>query len=401
MKKIFFLLILMNSDLSFSQTMDWVSLPQEVNSTILTMCEYDGKLIAGGWFTEAGGTPVNGIAAWDGSSWSPLGNGVSFNGNTAGVIEMIVYQNELYISGAFDTAGVVPANSIAKWDGSSWFSVGLGTNDFTTIHAMEVYNNELYVGGTFDSINGIPASHIAKYDGVNWTNVSTGIHGNNVNDLHVYQNELYAVGVFDSAGYVPCNYITKWDGTEWDSLLSGVPYGNSAMIEWNNELLVGSDVDVIMGQPFFYIHSWDTSQWYSFSNQEFIAHVIGFEIFNSKLYLHGRGSLAGAIGHSFVAEWNGTNWDNVGTGLNKNVNDLIVFNGELYACGMFDEINYGSYHNYIAKLSEVVGINEINSSKKEILSITDLMGRKTEDKPNTLLIYIYSDGRAEKVFRIE
>ena len=30
----------------FSQTMDWVSLPQEVNDFVFTMCEYDGKLIA-------------------------------------------------------------------------------------------------------------------------------------------------------------------------------------------------------------------------------------------------------------------------------------------------------------------------------------------------------------------
>lgn len=41
------------------------------------------------------------------------------------------------------------------------------------------------------------------------------------------------------------------------------------------------------------------------------------------------------------------------------------------------------------------------STSKELLKITDLMGRETEDKPNTLLIYIYSDGTAEKVFRTE
>jgi len=250
---------------------------------------------------------------------------------------------------------------------------------------MEVYNNELYVAGTFDSINGIPAMHIAKYNGFNWSNVSTGIHGNNVNDLQIYQDELYAVGVFDSAGYVHSNYITRWDGIEWDSLLYGVPYGNSAMIEWENELLVGSDVDVILGQPYFYIHSWNTSQWYSFSSQEYIADVIGFKIYNNQLYLHGRGSVTGPIGYSYVAVWGGTNWNNVGTGLNKNVDDLIVYNGELYACGWFDEIHHGSYHNYIAKLDDVTAINEINSSNKEVIEIIDLMGRKTEYKPNTLL----------------
>jgi hypothetical protein len=386
---------------TFSQTMDWVSLPQEVNDFVFTMCEYDGKLIAGGWFTQAGSTPVNRIAAWDGSSWTSLGNGVTMTGITAHVQEMIVYQNELYISGGFDTAGVVPAHFIAKWDGSAWSSVGSGPNASNLIYAMEVYNNELYVAGTFDSINGIPATHIAKFDGINWSNVSTGIHGSNVNDLHVYKDELYAVGVFDSAGYVHSNYITKWNGIQWDSLDYGVPYGNSAMIEWNNELLVGSDVDVIMGQPYFYIHSWDSIQWNNFSNQEYVADVIGFETYNNQLYLHGRGSVTGPVGYSYVANWDGNNWNNVGTGLNKNVEDLIVYNGELYACGWFDQTNYGSYHNYIAKLGDVTGIEETTLEKKTIIKIIDLMGRETIEKPNTILIYVYSDGSTEKVYKVE
>jgi hypothetical protein len=37
---------------------------------------YDGDLIAAGAFTEAGGVPVNRIARWDGTDWSPLGSGI-------------------------------------------------------------------------------------------------------------------------------------------------------------------------------------------------------------------------------------------------------------------------------------------------------------------------------------
>ena len=44
--------------------------------------------------------------------------------------------------------------------------------------------------------------------------------------------------------------------------------------------------------------------------------------------------------------------------------------------------------------------SEINSNK-ELLRITDLMGRECMDKPNTTLIYIYSDGTIEKVYRME
>lgn len=47
------------------------------------------------------------------------------------------------------------------------------------------------------------------------------------------------------------------------------------------------------------------------------------------------------------------------------------------------------------------GIGELQESKKNIIQIVDLMGRETEYKPNTPLIYVYSDGTVEKVFRVE
>lgn len=48
-----------------------------------------------------------------------------------------------------------------------------------------------------------------------------------------------------------------------------------------------------------------------------------------------------------------------------------------------------------------VGIEEIDKPTKKVIRIIDIMGRKSEDIPNTLLIYIYSDGSTEKIFRVE
>jgi Leucine-rich repeat (LRR) protein len=48
-----------------------------------------------------------------------------------------------------------------------------------------------------------------------------------------------------------------------------------------------------------------------------------------------------------------------------------------------------------------VGIDELNNSSKQLLKIVDLMGRETTYKPNMMLIYIYSDGTVEKVFKLE
>ena len=57
---------------------------------------------------------------------------------------------------------------------------------------------------------------------------------------------------------------------------------------------------------------------------------------------------------------------------------------------------------YITEISgEPIGLYEHSPYSKELVMILDYLGRETEDKPNTLLIYIYSDGTKEKVFRVE
>ena len=48
-----------------------------------------------------------------------------------------------------------------------------------------------------------------------------------------------------------------------------------------------------------------------------------------------------------------------------------------------------------------LGINDLSNNKKSLLKIVDLMGRDTEFKTNTPLIFIYDDGTRERVMEIE
>jgi len=61
---------------------------------------------------------------------------------------------------------------------------------------------------------------------------------------------------------------------------------------------------------------------------------------------------------------------------------------------MFDNISIGI--TYPIGLEE----NKLNPNRT-LLKIVDLMGRETEYQPNSTLIYIYSDGSREKVFKVE
>lgn len=51
--------------------------------------------------------------------------------------------------------------------------------------------------------------------------------------------------------------------------------------------------------------------------------------------------------------------------------------------------------------SNFVGLEEIKLEKRELVKVVGLLGQETEPKPNTPLIYIYSDGTTEKVFLVE
>lgn len=63
----------------------------------------------------------------------------------------------------------------------------------------------------------------------------------------------------------------------------------------------------------------------------------------------------------------------------------------------------GDYDGYIFKwsLEQSLGIEEKEIGSKTLLKIVDLMGRETKLVFNTPLIYYYSDGSIEKVFKLE
>ena len=158
-------------------------------------------LYAVGNFTEAGGSAGNGIAKWDGSSWTALGSGLG-----AGAIAVAVSGSNVYAGGGFTTVGGSAANYIARWDGSNWSALGTGVNGI--VYNLAVSGNDLYAGGTFTTAGGIPANYIAKWDGSNWTALGSGM-GNSVEVLVVSGNVLYVGGDFTTAGGKVSAYVAK------------------------------------------------------------------------------------------------------------------------------------------------------------------------------------------------
>lgn len=102
------------------------------------------------------------IARWDGTSWYTLGSGV---GCTTDQVpsSLVVDGTNLYAGGYFLSAGSDPANYIAKWDGSDWSALGSGT-DAGIISMVRIGSGSIVAGGTFLNAGGVAVNYIARWD---------------------------------------------------------------------------------------------------------------------------------------------------------------------------------------------------------------------------------------------
>jgi hypothetical protein len=208
------------------------------NGWINTLVVFDDgtgpALYAGGGFTVIGGVSANRVARWDGMSWSPLGSGMN-----CAVIELAVFDDgtgpALYAAGCFSTAGGVAATNIARWDGVSWSPLGSGLTGLgNQVHSLAVFDDgtgeALYAGGSFTIAGGLPANNIAKWNGTSWSALGSGVSAGNsspqVGALHVFDDgsgpKLYAGGSFTLAGGAGAGRIAAWDGASWSPLGSGL-----------------------------------------------------------------------------------------------------------------------------------------------------------------------------------
>jgi hypothetical protein len=133
---------------------------------VYALSVYRGDLYAGGSFTGGCcGTPTGPgdfIARYDGAQWVPVGGGLN-----ATVRAMIVHDADgsgpqpemLYVGGGFNMAGGRPVSGIAAWDGSQWHALGDGTSG--TVRAMTIWRGQLAVGGQFVSAGGITSPGLA------------------------------------------------------------------------------------------------------------------------------------------------------------------------------------------------------------------------------------------------
>jgi trimeric autotransporter adhesin len=297
------------------------------------------NVYAGGNFSFAGGSSATNVAYWDGSLWHAMGN--PFNGPVNGLQFFGTY---LYAAGAFTNTALHLTN-IARWDGSTWSALpGGGAN--RVISDLTTNATSLFVGGAFTQIGGIAATGIVSFDGSStWTTMG-GVFGfqgsgGQVNKFDWQGNQLYAGGAFERVGNVGACDVARWDGTNWWSLGTSkggdAPTVNNAtsMLLVNNTtqpgLYIGGLFSTLGNVVLNCIGRWDGTNWnpvgsgmsgslFGINGQRVLAMATD----GTNLYAGGIFTNAGSVYASQIAYWNGSNWNPMGSGVDNNVDAIVV-----------------------------------------------------------------------------
>ena len=204
-------------DNSFTQT--GTGLGNVVYSAII---QPDGKIVAGGFFTDYNGIPRQRMVRLnaDGSldpSFTQVGGGLN------GVVFLVVRQpdGKFLVGGGFTTYNGASSRLIARLnsDGSldpsfSTTGAGLvgGSNSVSAISLQP--DGKIIVGGTFTTYNGIPRSRIARLnsDGTldnSFIPTGSGFNGIVYKTILQPDGKILAVGNFTSFNGSPRPYIAR------------------------------------------------------------------------------------------------------------------------------------------------------------------------------------------------
>lgn len=290
--------------------------------------------------------------------------------------------------------------SLINVSAQRWDSLERGVNG--AVAGLIVYNGNLIAGGYFDTAGGQPANKIAQWNGSSWSSpFGLGVSGagtcTSALPIAIYNGNLIIGGAFGSAAGNPSNNIAQWDGASWSNPfgsglgVAGCGYGSNATLVamvYNGNLIVGGGFSSANGISVNNIAQWNGTKWDSlgsgvkgiipsFSYQN----VFALDTFQGKLIAGGAFDTAGGLPAKRIAEWDGSIWLPLGSGCIGHpwpgmVEALTVYNGELIVGGYFDTIG-GIPANNIAEWNGSTWSNPFGSGTVgggEVLALTVYKG---------------------------
>ncbi|MGD9955880.1 MAG: fibronectin type III domain-containing protein [Candidatus Nanopelagicales bacterium] len=309
----------------------WFSLGDQLDGGIVATVEADGVLYAGGWFTEAGGEPADGVATYDGSTWAPLSEGPGF-----AIESMATDGSDVFAGGSYYDFGPDDSSpgGVAVWDGTTWTDLTGNLPAGNDIAALVYANSDLYAFGFSydDPDNPATRSCLAMeftgtYDVPAWSSIGTITSTDcMVNDasLSRSQSQIFVAGDFEAVDDTTANGVAVFDLVDrsWAMLGDGADFGSGlgspyAIAEGpvdGTVVVVGRfwDADVASAMA-----TWDGESW---------SVVAGFggddgwegaalATDGSYLYVGGYFGSIDDVTMNSIARWDGTSFYPVGEGV--------------------------------------------------------------------------------------
>jgi len=316
-------------------TRQFSTLGSGMNNWVMSLATLStGELVAGGYFTTAGGVSARGIARWNGVNWSALGNGV-VGASSAAVMALTTLPNgHLVAGGFFGQAGTVSARNVARWNGTSWSAMGNGLGNSPAFDegvrsVVVAPNGDLIAGGGFTTLGGsgtgAAANHLARWNGATWSALGAGVNG-----------FVYAVAVLNNGDIVAAcpalvgtgvngspPFVGRWDGSTWSPLGTAPTSVLSLAVLPDGTLLAGG---------YFGVQSWDGTSWTSQSTLEFSgSFVYAIRTFaNNDWIAGGRFSKVNGTTAYNIAFHDGVSWSALADGID----------GTVYALGQLSDGDY-------------------------------------------------------------
>jgi len=175
----------------------------------------NGDVVAGGTFAVIGGAQIPGLARWNGSTWSSLGAGLGVGGHNPAVLSMhVAASGDLYVAGLFDQAGGIAVDSVARWNGSQWSAVGSGLGPALLTAVTSSPTGEVYVAGQFQGSIGLVPGQIAVRSGSGWQTIGV-VDGPVFELIGLPGGTLLAAGSFQNIDGQPVGCVARWAGGVW------------------------------------------------------------------------------------------------------------------------------------------------------------------------------------------
>lgn len=349
-----------------------------------------GELFIGGHFTNIGATEFNKVARFNGESFQPLGLGLhpyveNFIGCCSKAFTFAQFDDgsgpAVFVGGDFVTSWDNFPNSallsVSRWRPATgaWESLGgLINNDNCVfdcpprVHDTQVIQTPggpaLVIGGTFSVLGfftdtPVSSKYVGMWTSTGWVGMAGGmsvVRPENPEPAAVFALELfdagtgpllYAAGHFTHAGGAPADSIARWTGTGWEALPGGgigpngdePPRGQiNAMTVFNGNLIVGGEFTVAGAATVSHIARWDGSQWHDMGGGV-DAQVRTLAVWDDgngeALYVGGDFTVAGGRDALRLAKWDGNRWSQVLDGLDGSPYALAAYNNEFYIGGYF------------------------------------------------------------------